>query len=253
MQKILALTLLFSPLALAQAAIEVSPNAIMRLPAVGTALHVDRLEIADHGTLLVPAGLTDIQVDQLVLGQQARLSFAPGERPLSLQVTTATLGENALITARGAQGNYSKPATAGRDLNLRFGEINSGALVVDARGGKGAPGYVGLAGADGKPGGCTWGQATHGHDGLDGGDGQPGGAGAKVRIEIPQSLAEEQVRVLVEGGPGGDAGQAGQAGKGGDSKGCLLYTTAAGASGKSGQNGRAGEAGAPGSAEIVKF
>jgi hypothetical protein len=252
MQKILALTLLFSPLALAQAAIEVSPNAMMRLPAVGNTLNVDRLEIADNGTLLVPGGLTEIKVGHLILGQQARLSIAPSDNPLRLEVATATFGENALITARGAHGNYAKPATAGRDLTVRLNEV-SGALTLDARGGKGTPGYAGLAGADGKPGGCTWGQATAGHDGLDGGDGHPGGAGANVRIEVPQGFATEFVRVRVEGGAGGEPGQAGEAGQGGGSKGCLLYSTDAARQGKSGQSGNAGEPGPAGSVDIVQF
>jgi hypothetical protein len=253
MRKTLALALLFSPLTLAQAAIEVSANSMMRLPAVGSALNVDRLEVADNGTLLIPAGLTEIQIGQLILGQQAHLSIAPGESPVRLQVDSATLGNNALISARGAQGTYTKPATAGRSLTLRLNEITEGELVVDARGGKGAPGYAGLAGADGKPGGCTWGQASKGHDGLDGGDGQPGGEGAKVRVEVPESYPLEQVRVLVAGGAGGEPGQAGEAGKGGASKGCLVYSTSAAAAGKPGLSGQPGSSGTDGQVDIVQF
>lgn len=72
---------------------------------------------------------------------------------------------------------------------------------MDARGGAGAPGYVGLDGANGQEPGCTWGQAGRGADGDNGGDGRPGAAGAQVRVELPRDFPGEQIKVWVEGAP----------------------------------------------------
>lgn len=253
MRKLLALTALFSPLALAQAVIEVDSHAFMRLPSNTSVLLLDRLEIADHGTLLIPAGLTEIRVAQLRLGREARLAIAPGEQALRLEVADAEIASGAQISARGAQGSAENPALPGRDLSVRLQVVTVESLMLDARGGAGAPGYAGLAGADGKPGGCTWGEASRGHDGLDGGDGQPGAAGAQVRLEVPQGFPVEQLQVRVDGGSGGQPGAPGAAGQGGVSKGCWVYSTDGARDGQPGQAGRAGEPGAAGALNVVQF
>ncbi|WP_298190324.1 collagen-like protein [uncultured Pseudomonas sp.] len=253
MRKLLALTALFSPLVLAQAVIEVDSHAFMRLPSNTSVLLLDRLEIADHGTLLIPAGLTEIRVAQLRLGREARLAIAPSEQALRLEVANAEIASGAQISARGAQGGAETPALPGRDLSVRLQVVTVESLILDARGGAGAPGYAGLAGADGKPGGCTWGEASGGHDGLDGGDGQPGAAGAQVRLEVPQGFPVEQLQVRVDGGSGGQPGAPGAAGQGGMSKGCWVYSTDGARDGKPGQAGRAGEAGPAGALNVVRF
>lgn len=253
MRNLLALAALFSPLALAQAVIEVDSHAFMRLPSNVSVLLLDRLEIADHGTLLIPAGLTEIRVAQLRLGRDARLVIAPGEQALRLEVAAAEIASGAQINARGAQGSDEKPALPGRDLSVRLQAVSVDSLVLDARGGTGAPGYAGLAGADGEQGGCTWGAVSRGHDGLDGGDGQPGAAGAQVRLEVPQGFPVEQLQVRVDGGRGGQPGVPGVGGQGGVSKGCWLYSTDGARDGKPGKAGRAGESGPAGAVNVVQF
>lgn len=110
MRKLLVLAALFSPLALAQAVIEVDSHAVMRLPSNTSVLLLDRLEIADHGTLLIPPGLTEIRVAQLTLGRDARLAIAPSDQVLRLEVDAAEIASGAQISARGAQGSAEKPA-----------------------------------------------------------------------------------------------------------------------------------------------
>ena len=253
MRSLLALAIFFSPLALAQAVIEVDSHAFMRLPSNTSVLLLDRLDIADHGTLLIPAGLTEIRVAQMRLGREARLAIAPSEHALRLDVAAAEIASGAQISARGAQGSAEKPALPGRDLNVRLQVVSLESLILDARGGAGAPGYAGLAGADGEQGGCTWGEASRGHDGLDGGDGQPGAAGARVRLEVPQGFPVEQLQVRVDGGSGGQPGVPGAGGQGGMSKGCWLYSTDGARDGKPGQAGRAGESGPAGAVNVVRF
>ncbi|WP_405118435.1 collagen-like protein [Pseudomonas leptonychotis] len=253
MRNWLALAALFSPLVLAEAVIEVESNAFMRLPSNTSVLLLDRLDIADHGTLLIPSGLTEIRVAQLRLGRDARLAIAPSDEELRLEVAAAEIASGAQITARGARGSYETPALPGRDLSVRLQVVTLESLTFDVRGGHGAPGYTGIAGADGKPGGCTWGEASRGHDGFDGGDGQPGAAGGQVRLEVPQAVLVEQLTVRVDGGSGGQPGAPGAGGQGGMSKGCWLYSTDGARDGKPGQAGRAGESGPAGALNLVQF
>lgn len=253
MRNWLVLAAFFSPLALADAVIEVESNAFMRLPSNTSLLLLDRLDIADHGTLLIPAGLNEIRVAHLRLGREARLAIAPSEQPLRLEVAAAEIADGAQISARGAQGRVEKPALPGRDLSVRLQAVTLENLTLDVRGGNGAPGYTGLSGADGKSGGCAWGEASRGHDGLNGGDGQPGAAGAQVRLEVPQGFPVEQLQVRLEGGNGGQSGAAGEGGQGGTSKGCWLYSTDGARDGKPGQAGQVGAAGPAGTLNVVQF
>lgn len=253
MHKLLVLAALFSPLALAQAVIEVDSHSVMRLPSNSSVLLLERLVIADYGTLLIPAGLTEIRVAELHLGREARLAIAPADQMLRLEVAAADIASGAQISARGSHGSAEKPARPGRDISVRLQSAAIENLLVDARGGEGAPGYVGLAGADGKPGNCTWGDASRGYDGLDGGDGQPGAAGAQVRLEVPQNFPIEQLQVRVDGGAGGKPGIEGAGGQGGVSKGCWLYSTVGARDGKPGQAGRAGEPGPAGTLNLIQF
>lgn len=253
MRSLLALVALFSPLVLAEAVIQVESHAFMRLPANTSVLLLDRLEIADHGTLLIPSGLSEIRVAELRLGRDARLAIAPGDQAFRLEVAAGEIASGAQISARGSQGSAEQPALPGRTLSVRLQAVVTENLLLDARGGKGAPGYTGLSGADGEAAGCTWGQASRGHDGLDGGDGQPGAAGAQVRLEVPADFPVQQLQVRLDGGAGGQPGAGGSGGQGGLSKGCWLYSTAGARDGKPGQAGRAGEAGQTGALNLVQF
>lgn len=247
------LTVLLSPLAMAEAVLEVAANSLMRLPSSGAVLHLQRLHIAERGTLMIPAGVSEIRIDELRLDTDALVTVAPGEQPLQLLIGRAEVASGAHINARGARGLGQQPAQSGRPMTLRLHSLSAETLLVDARGGPGAPGHVGLDGADGEAGGCAWGQASRGHDGLDGGDGQAGAAGARVRVELPLDFPTELLQIRLDGGEGGAAGLGGKGGRGGLSKGCWLYSTDGAAGGRPGQPGKAGEPGQAGQLELVRF
>jgi hypothetical protein len=253
MRNVLLLAALVSPMALAQNLIDVQSHALLRLPATSSVLRVERLHVADHGTLLIPAGLTEMHVADLRLGRDARIAVAPGQQAFRLEVLSGEIAAGAQISVRGSPGSFVQPALPGRSLTIRLVDVLAPALLVDARGGMGTPGYVGLDGADGKPGGCTWGQASRGHDGLNGGDGQAGAVGGQVRLEVPGDFPLERLQVLLDGGAGGAAGNGGGAGAGGASKGCWLYSTQHARGGRPGQAGQAGVAGPAGNLDIVRF
>lgn len=252
MRKLCLLAALISPFACAQV-VSVETNSLMRLPNATSTLKLERLEVADYGTLLVPSNVTEVSVDELHLGREARIAIVPGENALELKVNRAELSEGSQITARGAPGTYQKAARAGRNLNLQIKTLNAPVLSVDARGGTGAPGFVGLDGANGQAPGCTWGQAGRGSDGSNGSDGQPGAPGALVRLALPQDYPAEQIKVQVDGGAGGLAGTGGKPGAGGKAKGCLIYKADGGKNGKPGADGQPGVAGASGSVTVQRL
>jgi len=219
---------------------------MLRLPNKSASVHLEHLRVADSATLLLPATLTDLKIDQLELGRDARIAIAPSDNALRIEARSARLGEGSEISAPGAPGSYQRPARSGRSLDLKLDAVDAGRLAIDARGGAGAPGYVGLDGANGQAGGCTWGQASRGANGDDGGNGHDGAPGGRIRLSVPQDFPQERIVVRLDGGVAGKPGAAGKAGKGGASKGCLVYRTDAGASGRPGQPGQPGLAGAAG-------
>lgn len=239
------LSALTSPWIMAQT-ISVETHSLMRLPTKTSVLQLDRLEVADYGTLLIPAGLTEVKVGQLIMGHESRIAIVPSAEPFSLQVKQADLGSGAEITARGAPGTFEKAPTPGRNLNLRIEQLNADQLFVDARGGAGSPGYVGLDGGNGIDPGCTWGSASRGTDGDNGGNGRDGAPGALVRLELPATFGNERIKVNVQGGAGGIGGDGGRGGKGGASKGCVVYRADGARSGKNGDKGQSGAAGPTG-------
>ena len=252
MHKYCLLALFCSPLALAQT-VTVETNSLMRLPNTTSTLQLERLSVADYGTLLIPANVTQVQIGELHLGREARIAIVPAEQALQLSVQRAELEPGSQITSRGAPGTYQKAAKPGRNLSLRIESLTADELSVDARGGAGAPGYVGLDGANGKEPGCTWGQAGRGADGDSGGDGRPGAPGAQVRVELPRDYPDAQIKVWVDGGAGGVAGAGGKPGAGGKSKGCFVYRTDGGKGGRAGAEGLPGAAGAPGSLTVQRL
>jgi hypothetical protein len=252
MRKLCLLAAIISPLACAQV-VSVEPNSLMRLPNTASALQLERLEVADFGTLLIPSNVTELTVGELHLGRDARIAIVPAEQPLELKVSRAQLSEGSQITARGAPGTYQKAARSGRNLNMQIKALNAPQLQVDARGGTGAPGFVGLDGANGQAPGCTWGQAGRGADGSDGSDGQPGAPGALVKLAVPHDYPAQQIKVQVAGGAGGAAGPGGKPGAGGKAKGCIVYKADGGKSGKPGADGQPGPAGAPGSVIVQRL
>ncbi|ALE87057.1 hypothetical protein [Pseudomonas versuta] len=252
MRKICLLATLCSPFAHADV-VMVEANSMMRLPANASVLQLERLEVADYGTLLIPAGVTRVNIDQLHLGREARITLVPAEGGIELRVAQAKLDEGSQINARGAPGTFEKPARPARDLNVRIESLQAPQLVIDARGGTGAPGFAGLDGGNGEAPGCTWGAAGAGANGDNGGNGQAGAAGANVRLELPASYPGELISVRVDGGAGGKPGEAGRAGAGGKSKGCFVYRTDGGKSGRAGIAGQPGEAGSAGQVTIQRL
>lgn len=253
MRSLSLLLLCVSSWALAESQVRVDAHGLMRLPGNLEQLVLERLDIADHATLLVPAEVREIRVTELVLGRDAHIAIAPSEQAFRLDVERAEIAAGAQLSARGAAGTFEKPAMPGRNLHIRLQTVTAQVLLIDARGGNGTPGYAGLDGADGKPGGCTWGQASKGHDGQNGGDGQAGAAGGRVRLEVPVDFAVEMLQGRVDGGSGGAAGVGGKPGKGGASKGCWLYSADGAADGRPGQPGRPGSQGVAGSLDVVRF
>jgi len=253
MRKLVLLAALLSLTVQAQTVVEVNSHTMLRLPVTAQVLVLERLRIADHGTLLVPAGLSEISISELYLGREARIAVAPSEQALRLKVAQGEIADGAQITARGAPGTYQSLALPGRTLVIRLERVVTENLLIDVRGGAGVPGYSGLDGADGKAGGCAWGEASRGHDGLDGGDGQVGAAGGRVRLEVPMDFPADRMRVRVGGGEGGVAGKGGNPGAGGASTGCWLYSVDGARSGRPGQPGVAGVQGASGAVDVVRF
>jgi len=252
MRKLCLLAALISPLASAQV-VSVEPNSLMRLPNTASTLQLERLEVADYGTLLIPSNVTEVTVGELHLGREARIAIVPGEQALALKVRRADLSEGSQITARGAPGTYQKAARPGRNLDLQIKALNAPQLIVDARGGAGAPGFIGLDGANGQEPGCTWGQAGRGADGSDGSNGQPGAPGALVKLAVPHDYPTDRIKVQVAGGAGGLAGPGGKPGAGGKAKGCLIYKADGGKSGKPGTDGQPGAEGAAGSVTVQRL
>lgn len=252
MRRLLLLAALFSPLALAQT-IVVEQNSLMRLPGNTDRLQIERLEVADYGTLLIPRGISEVRIDDLVLGHEARIAIVPSVEPINLVVNRGRFGAGSQITARGAPGTFEKAALPGRNLTLRVQSLSAEQLSVDARGGAGGPGYVGLDGGNGTAPGCTWGRAGRGHDGDNGGNGHDGAAGGQVRLELPQGFSAQRIKVSVEGGAAGSGGAGGQPGKGGASKGCIVYRADGGKSGKPGEAGQPGMTGPMGSVTVQRL
>ena len=252
MRKVFLLALLVSPVALAQS-VSVETNSLMRLPSSTSVLQLERLDVADYGTLLIPSTISQVTVEELHLGRDARIAIVPGNTALQMQVRQAQLEHGSQITSRGAPGTHEKAAKAGRDLTLRINTLIAEELSVDARGGAGAQGYAGLDGAHGEDPGCTLGSAGRGANGDNGGDGLPGASGASVRLELPQDFPGDKIKVWVEGGAGGLAGIAGKPGKGGQSKGCLVYRADGGDKGRPGLEGQPGPAGPAGSVTIQRL
>ena len=252
MRKLCLLAVLCSPFAHADVVL-VEANSLMRLPANASVLHLEKLDVADYGTLLIPAGVTQVNIDQLQLGREARITIVPAERGIEMRVAHAELSEGSQINARGAPGTFEKPARPARDLSLRIESLQAPQLSIDARGGTGAPGFVGLDGGNGENPGCTWGSAGSGANGDNGGDGQPGAAGGQVRVELPRDYPGEQISVRVDGGAGGKPGEAGRPGSGGKSKGCIVYRTDGGKSGRPGLAGQPGEVGTAGAVTLQRL
>ena len=124
MRKLCLLAAFISPLACAQV-VSVETNSLMRLPNTASTLQLERLEVADYGTLLIPSNVTEVTVGELHLGREARIAIVPGEQALALKVRRADLSEGSQITSRGSPGTYQKAARSGRSLDLQIKTLNA--------------------------------------------------------------------------------------------------------------------------------
>ncbi|MEQ9725265.1 collagen-like protein [Pseudomonas sp. WHRI 8822A] len=254
MRKLILLAALCCPLAaLAAAVIEVDSHHFTRLPVQGSVLQLDRVAVADSGTLLIPVGVSEVRIGELYLGHDAQIAIAPSNERLLLDIGTGRIAAGAQISAPGAPGTPRQAAIPGRTLVIRMQSVSTEPWLLDARGGRGAAGYAGLDGANGKAGGCAWGKASAGHDGQNGSDGHPGAPGGQIRLEVPSDFPVEHVQARLDGGAGGPAGAAGNAGSGGASKGCWIYSTRAGLDGRPGVPGQPGAPGQAGRLDVVRF
>ena len=104
MRKVFLLALLVSPVALAQS-VSVETNSLMRLPSSTSVLQLERLDVADYGTLLIPATISQVTVDELHLGRDARITIVPGNTALQMQVRDAQLS----TVARSPHGALPAP------------------------------------------------------------------------------------------------------------------------------------------------
>lgn len=242
---------LLCPLAMAQD-VQVAANSLMRLADNSTVVQLQQLDVAEYGTLLVPANLTELRIAHLHLGHEARIAIVPSPAQLRLSIAQAEFEPGSQIVSRGAPGTYEKPPLPARDLDVQISALQAAELSVDARGGSGTPGFVGLDGAYGDPAGCLWGSASRGYNGENGTDGHPGSAGAMVRLRVPASYPPEQIKVRVDGGAGGLAGAGGKGGSGGSGKGCLIYQADSGKAGRPGLAGQPGPAGAAGQFVLLR-
>ena len=127
MRKLCLLAALISPLACAQV-VSVETNSLMRLPNTASTLQLERLEVADYGTLLIPSNVTEVTVGELHLGREARIAIVPGEQALALKVRRADCPKAARSPPVAAPGTYQKAARSGRNLELQIKALNAAAI-----------------------------------------------------------------------------------------------------------------------------
>lgn len=252
-KSLLGLALLAPLTCSAAGTVSVEPNTVLRLPVKGDSLSLDRISVGSEGALLIPSRVKVLKVGELDLAKNARLGVFPGSDALQIEVLHGNLADGSVIAAQGSSGSFEKPASGGRNLVLRLQDVQVENLLIDVRGGVGAPGYDGLDGGSGQTSGCLWGSGRSAGDGQDGATGQPGAAGGVVRLEVPEQFDVERVKVRLEGGAGGAGGKPGKAGARSGEKGCWFYSVAGEKPGSEGKGGVEGSKGGEGRLEVKRF
>jgi len=254
MRKSLLGLALFAPLACSAAGnVSVEANTVLRLPVKGDSLSLDRVSVGPEGALLIPARVKELKIGELELAKNARLGVFPGRNSLQIEVQHGNLADGSVIAAQGSSGSFEKPASAGRNLVLHLQDVQVENLLIDVRGGVGAPGYDGLDGGSAKTSGCLWGSGKSAGDGQNGANGQQGASGGLVRLEVPEHFDVERIKVRLEGGAGGAGGKPGKAGLRSGEKGCWFYSVAGEKSGAQGQGGAEGSKGSEGRLDVKRF
>src|SRR5690606_25119554 len=125
-------------------------------------------------TYTISAGQSDLRLDHLTLGDNARITFAPGVSSWRVYAKQASIGQGVVIDGRGAAGaagapgidrkdaakdcddgragGNGAPGTSGGkgvDLNLWLGVDSLGSLAIQTDGGVGGDGGKGGRGQDG--------------------------------------------------------------------------------------------------------
>ncbi|QRY81882.1 collagen-like protein [Pseudomonas sp. PDNC002] len=254
MRKSLLGVALFVPLACSAAgSVSVEANTVLRLPVKGDSLTLDRVTVGPEGALLIPSRVKELKIGELDLAKNARLGVFPGSDVLQIDVQHGNLADGSVIAAQGSSGSFEKPASGGRNLVLHLQDVQVQNLLIDVRGGVGAPGYDGLDGGSAQTSGCLWGGGRSAGDGQNGADGQQGAAGGVVRLEVPEHFDVERVKVRLEGGAGGAGGKPGKAGARSGEKGCWFYSVAGEQPGSEGKGGAEGAKGSEGRLEVKRF
>ncbi|WP_325436543.1 collagen-like protein [Pseudomonas nitroreducens] len=254
MRKSLLGLALFAPLACSAAGtVSVEANTVLRLPVKGDSLSLDRISVGPEGALLIPSRVKELKIGELDLAKNARIGVFPGNDALQIEVLHGNLADGSVIAAQGSSGSFEKPASGGRNLLLRLQDVAVENLLIDVRGGVGAPGYDGLDGGSAQTSGCLWGSGKSAGDGQDGADGKTGAPGGVVRLEVPEQFDVEKVKVRLEGGAGGAGGKPGKAGQRSGEKGCWFYSVAGERPGAQGKGGAEGAKGSEGRLDVKRF
>jgi hypothetical protein len=239
------------------------------------------LTVAPGQTYVVGPAQSDLRLDHLALGDNARITFAPGVSSWRVYARQATIGQNVVIDGRGAAGGLgaagaersgrAKSCDEGRaggsggagvgggngvGMSLWWGVETLGSLTIQADGGAGGNGGAGGRGQDGGP--ANFCEGGRGGAGGIGGAGGAGGKGGDVTLAYfagaKAASYGERIRISTRGGTPGNPGTGGAGGSGNDGK----FQRSPGGSdrwfrgGEPGLAGTAGAVGAPGAQGLAQ-
>lgn len=206
-------------------------------------IHAADLTVAAGQTYTVGPAQSDLRLEHLTLGDNARITFAPGVSSWRVYAKQASIGQNVVIDGRGADG------VAGSAGAARSGQAKA---CEDGR--AGANGGTGAGGGNGVDMTLWWGVEKLGSLNIlsGGGNGGAGGAGSRGQDAGAVNRCEGPA-----GGAGGNGGVGGNGGRGG----AVGLTYFAGAaigdkiriSNAGGQPGTGGTGGLGGAASEGKF
>lgn len=229
--------------------------------------HAADLTVAPGQTYTVGPAQSDLRLDHLTLGDNARITFAPGVSSWRVYAKQASIGQNVVIDGRGADGiagnagaersGRAKACEEGRaggnggmgasggngvSMTLWWGVESLGSLAIQADGGSGGAGGVGGRGQEGGAvNRCTG--ASGGAGGV-GGAGGNGGKGGDVVFSYFGKSAGDKIRISSVGGSAGLRGIGGAGGPADDGK--FQRTTTGDRWFQGGQPGVSGNTGAVG-------
>ena len=244
--------------------------------------HAADLTIPAGQAYTVGAAQSDLRLDHLTVGDNARITFAPGVSSWRVYAKQASIGQNVVIDGRGAAGpdgengidrsGDAKDCEAGRPggngvaggvggdgvaMTLWLGIESLGNLAIQTDGGAGGNGGKGGKGQNsGKVNRCDGPHGGAGGNGGAGGSGGKGGAVAFTSFATAKTAASAAERVRISSS-GGRSGSGGLSGVGGDTVEGKFQRTPAGdrwfKGGEAGAAGAVGAAGSNGSEGVVQF